>query len=137
MLIYVPKMHTTWSNKMKHSIILSETAAFWYLCIKISFKNLCVFEIFKIRRFYTSGGLKFKFAAATTHIRVHLKQYSIISCFVTETNIPFAEINWNPDYLVFNTNSVPIVLTCHPLSTPSPSRNVICRTPQFLCPPTF
>lgn len=77
-------------------------------------------------------GLKFKFAAATTHIRVHRKQYS---CFVTETNILFAEINWNPDYLVFNTNTVPIVLTCHPLSTPSPSRNVICRTPQFLCPP--
>lgn len=81
---------------MKHLIILSETAAFWYLCIKIGFKNLCVFEIFKIDDFILLVGLKFKFTAATTHIRVHLKQYS---CFVTETNILFAEINWNPDYL--------------------------------------
>lgn len=83
------------------------------------------------------GGLKFKFAVASTHIRVHIKQYSVISFFVTETNIPFAEINWNPDYRVFNTRTVPIVLTCHPLSIPSSSRNIIYRTPQCLCPTPY
>lgn len=41
-LNYVPKMNTIWSDKMKHVIILSETAAGWCMCIKIDFMNFCV-----------------------------------------------------------------------------------------------
>lgn len=41
-LNYVPKMNTIWSDKMKHVIILSETAAGWFMCIKIDFMKFCV-----------------------------------------------------------------------------------------------
>lgn len=42
LLNYVPKMHTTWSDKTQHVIILPETAAGWFMCIKIDSMSFCV-----------------------------------------------------------------------------------------------
>lgn len=53
-LNYVPTMNTIWSDKMKHVIILSETAAGWFMCIKIDWFHevLCFMKHLEKRRFY-------------------------------------------------------------------------------------
>lgn len=56
LLNYVPKMHTAWSDKTQHVILLSETAAGWFICIKIDSMSFCVvWNIWKKDAFIVFG----------------------------------------------------------------------------------
>lgn len=56
LLNHVPKMHTTCYDKTQHVIILPETAAGWFMCIKIDSMSFCVvWNIWKKDAFIVFG----------------------------------------------------------------------------------